>query len=67
MAARKRDTGKRELIDPNGDKRFTRRTEGGQFAANQDDVGRSLSSDVKKHAKKTVRPGHGDEGDQKRR
>ena len=32
-----------------------------------DDVGRSLSQDVRKHAKTEVPPGQGDRGDQKRR
>ena len=65
MASEKKDTNKRELISPNGDKRYVRRTESGEFADNQDDVGRSLSRDVKQHAKKTSGPGHGDEGDQR--
>lgn len=61
-----RGSGKRELIAPKGDKRYTRRTGSGRFAKNQDDVGRSLSRDVKKKAKKTVKSGYGDLGDQKR-
>lgn len=32
-----------------------------------DDVGRSLSKDVQKHAKKEVKPGYGDKGDQAKR
>ena len=65
MAKDRKDTGKRELIDPNGDKRYVRRTSSGEFADNQDDVGRSLSKDVKQRAKNTVEPGHGDQGDQR--
>lgn len=61
----KTNTGERELISPNGDKRYVRRDESGQFTDSQDDVGRSLGQDVRQHAKKTVEPGHGDEGDQK--
>jgi hypothetical protein len=61
-----KDTSKRELIDPNGDKRYVRRNEQGEFTDSQDDVGRSLSKDVEQSAKNTVKPGHGDEGDQKK-
>ena len=57
---------KRELIDTGNDKRYVRRNEKGQFDE-VDDVGRSLSQDVKKHAKTTVKSGQGDKGDQKRK
>jgi hypothetical protein len=57
--------GDRELIDTGTDKRYVRRDEKGQFKES-DDVGRSLSQDVKKHAKTTVKSGQGDRGDQKR-
>jgi hypothetical protein len=57
---------KRELIDTGTDKRYVRRNAKGQFTES-DDVGRSLSQDVKQRAKKTVKAGHGDKGDQKRR
>ena len=67
MAAQKKASAKRELIAPKGDKRYTRRTSKGKFGKNQDDVGRALSKDVKQRARKTVKSGHGDEGDQKRR
>ena len=66
MASGKKDTNKRELVSPHGDKRYVRRTESGEFADNQDDVGRSLSRDVRQHAKKTTKSGHGDEGDRER-
>ncbi|MDT7603599.1 MAG: hypothetical protein QOF61_1596 [Acidobacteriota bacterium] len=56
---------KRELIDTGTDKRYVRRDEKGQFKES-DDVGRSLSQDVKKPAKTKVPPGQGDRGDQKR-
>ncbi|MFN2602670.1 MAG: hypothetical protein ABR582_07955 [Gemmatimonadaceae bacterium] len=62
----KQGTGKRELINTGTDKRFVRRNPKGQFSES-DDVGRSLSRDVRQHAKKTVKPGYGDQGDQKRR
>jgi hypothetical protein len=56
----------RELIEPNkGDKRFIRR-KGGKFTKSQDDVGKSLSADRRKKAKKTVKKGEGDRGDQKK-
>ena len=56
---------KRELISPNGDKRFVRRDDKGQFTESED-VGKSLSQDVRKHAKTKAKPGQGDRGDQKR-
>ena len=57
---------KRELINTGTDKRYVRRDAKGQFTES-DDVGRSISKDVKQRAKKTVKSGHGDKGDQKRR
>ncbi|MBA3466799.1 MAG: hypothetical protein H0T21_05265, partial [Gemmatimonadaceae bacterium] len=57
---------KRELIEPNeGDKRYVRRDEEGQFKES-DDVGRSLSQDQKKKAKTETKSGQGDKGDRKR-
>lgn len=64
MAERKNDS-KRELIDTGTDKRFVRRDEKGRFDE-VDDVGKSLSQDVRRHAENTVRPGQGDRGDQER-
>jgi hypothetical protein len=53
----------RELITPRkGDKRYVRR-KGGKFTTSQDDVGRSLSGDRRKHAKSKVKRGEGDRGD----
>jgi hypothetical protein len=63
MAGKKGD---RELIDTGTDKRFVRRDEQGQFKES-DDVGRSLSQDVKTSAKTKVKSGQGDRGDQKRK
>lgn len=57
---------KRELIDTGNDKRYVRRDEKGRFDE-VDDVGRSLSQDVRKHAKTKVESGQGDKGDQKRK
>lgn len=60
------EKGDRELIDTGTDKRYVRRDEKGQFKES-DDVGRSLSQDVKKQAKTEVKAGQGDRGDQKQR
>ena len=62
MPDKKRED-KRELIDTGTDKRYVRRDEQGQFKES-DDVGRSLSQDVRQHAKTKVKPGEGDRGDQ---
>ena len=55
---------KRELIEPNGDKRLVRRDEEGKFKES-DDLGRSLSQDVRQHAKNESKPGQGDRGDRR--
>ena len=60
--AEKEKTSGRELIDTGTDKRFVRRDKDGQFKES-DDVGRSLSQDVKKDAKTKVKKGQGDRGD----
>ncbi|MGY1410310.1 hypothetical protein ACW5EG_12150 [Luteimonas sp. A611] len=65
MATKKSGSGKRELIAPNGDKRLVRRDAEGRFKES-DDLGRSLSQDVRKSAKTTVKSGQGDRGDRKR-
>lgn len=56
--------GKRELISPNGNKRYVRRDEKGRFSES-DDVGRSLSQDRRQHSTRDVPPGQGDRGDRK--
>ena len=56
--------GKRELIEPKGDKRLVRRDEQGQFKES-DDLGKSLSQDVRKKAKTETKSGQGDRGDRK--
>jgi hypothetical protein len=63
--ADKKSGSKRELIDTGNDKRYVRRDEKGRFDE-VEDVGRSLSQDVRKHAKTEVPAGQGDRGDQKR-
>lgn len=62
----KNGSSKRELIDTGNDKRYVRRDEKGRFDE-VDDMGRSLSQDVRKHAKTEVESGQGDKGDQKRK
>ncbi len=56
----------RELIDTGRDKRFVRRDAKGQFQES-DDVGRSLSQDRRRRAKRQVKAGQGDKGEQARR
>ena len=59
--------GKRERIEPHeGDARYVRRDDQGQFTDSQDDVGRSLRQDRLQEAETEVEPGQGDRGDQKR-
>lgn len=54
----------RELIEPNeGDKRYVRRNEDGEFTDDQTDVGRSLAQDQKRDAQTESKPGQGDRGD----
>lgn len=54
----------RELIEPNeGDKRYIRRDENGQFTEDQVDVGRSLSADQRSESKTVSKKGQGDRGD----
>ena len=62
--AKKKSGAKRELIDTGRDKRFVRRDEAGQFNES-DDVGRSLSQDRKRKAKRVAKSGQGDKGDRR--
>ena len=56
----------RQLIEPHkGDKRYVRRKKG-KFTKRQASVGRSLAADRRSTAKKVVKKGDGDRGDQKR-
>ena len=64
MDSSKRGSGERELISPNGDKRLVRRDQRGRFAES-DDLGRSLSQDVRKQAETESKPGQGDRGDRR--
>ena len=59
--------GKREHIEPHeGDKRYVRRDESGQFSET-DDAGRSLSRDRDLEARRTSESGEGDRGDRTQR
>jgi hypothetical protein len=60
-----RGSGKRELINTGTDKRYVRRSGGGQFKES-DDVGRSLAADRRTKAKTVSKSGQGDKGDRKR-
>lgn len=56
----------RELIEPNeGDKRYIRRDENGQFTEDQVDVSRSLSADQRSESETVTKKGQGDRGDRK--
>ena len=62
-SAVRKSSGKRELVNTGTDKRFAKRNSDGTFKES-DDVGKSLSKDVKQHARKEVKPGYGDKGDE---
>jgi len=64
-SSRRRGSGKRELIKPNGDARYVRRDASGRFNES-DDVGRSLAADRRRKAKTASKPGYGDRGDRRR-
>jgi hypothetical protein len=56
----------RELIEPNeGDKRYVRRNEQGEFTDSQDDVSRSQSQDHQRDADMETQKGQGDRGDRR--
>lgn len=56
----------RERIEPNeGDERYVRRDEEGQFTDSQDDVGRAAAQDQKRDAKTESKKGQGDRGDRR--
>jgi hypothetical protein len=53
----------RTLVKPHkGDKRYVRR-KSGKFTKSQDDVGRSLAADRRKHVRTKIKSGEGDRGD----
>ena len=55
---------RREEISPNGDTRYVRRDDKGQFKT-EVDKGASLSADSRHKAKTVAKPGQGDKGDRK--
>ena len=72
MAARKkvakkktvrRKAAKRELIDTGTSKLYVRRNKRGTSFKEVEDVGRSLSQDRRRKAKKVAKRGQGDRGD----
>jgi hypothetical protein len=65
LMARQR-AAKREPIALRGRKRFVRRSSG-RFTSDQTKVGRSLSQDRPRRAKRTAEPGQGDKGDRRRK
>ena len=64
--AKRRKAAKREYIDTGRDKRYVRRGAKGRFKES-DDVGRSLTSDRRRKAKKVAKSGQGDKGDRRRK
>jgi hypothetical protein len=57
----------RTEIEPHkGDKRYIRRAKDGEFSSKQVSVGRSLSADRRRKAKRKVKKGEGDRGDASR-
>jgi hypothetical protein len=61
-----RGSQKRERINTGTDTRYVKRKTSGQFKES-DDVGRSQRTDRAKTAKKTVKAGYGDRGDQRKK
>ena len=54
----------RELIEPHeGDKRYVRRNDDGEFTDSHADVGRSLAQDRRTAAETEVKKGQDDRGD----
>ena len=66
MPKKKSGGSKRERMSPKGDARFVKRDAKGRIKES-DDVGRSQKTDRRRKAKKTVKSGYGDQGDQKRK
>ena len=65
-AKRPRPTAKRDLVRRPKGSAYAKRTTRGRFKE-MDDVGRSQKADKPRKAKKTVRSGYGDQGDERRR
>ena len=63
--AAKRSTAKRDLVNRKTNSTYAKRTTKGRFTE-MDDVGRSQKADRPRKAKRTVKSGFGDQGDQKK-
>ena len=63
-AKRSRPAGKRDLVRRPKASAYAKRTASGRFKE-MDDVGRSQQADKPRKAKKTVRSGYGDQGDER--
>jgi hypothetical protein len=63
---RARPAGKRDLVSRPKANAYAKRTARGRFKE-MDDVGRSQKADKPRKAKKTVRSGYGDQGDERPR
>jgi hypothetical protein len=61
----KRGSTKRERLKSRNATFFAKRSSTGRFKE-MDDIGRSLKTDRRTKAKRTVKAGHGDKGDRKR-
>jgi hypothetical protein len=65
-ATKKRSASKRDLVKTPTGTYFAKRDQEGQFTE-LDEVGQSLRADRARKAKKTVKAGHGDQGDRSRK
>jgi hypothetical protein len=63
---RRKSPAKRELIDTGTNKLYVRRNARGTSFEEVVDVGRSLSQDRRRKAKRVAKPGQGDRGDRRR-
>ena len=64
-ATTKRSAAKRDLVSRKRGSAYAKRTAKGRFKE-MDDVGRSQKADRPRKAKRTVKSGFGDQGDQKK-
>jgi hypothetical protein len=65
-ANRSRPAAKRDLVRRKKSSAYAKRTARGRFKE-MDDVGRSQKTDKRRKAKKRVRSGYGDQGDERRK
>jgi len=64
--AAKRSAAKRDLVNRKADTTYATRTAKGRFKE-MDDAGRSQKADRPRKAKRVVKSGYGDQGDQRKR